>query len=388
MNHNTNILLLPFFLTLIILFLVLDSGGGNNLRQISVAFIFLVAIKSFLKKFYKSDLYLLFSIIILFIPSVVKSFLLEVELQNIMIWVLPIIAFPIYIHFCKESSLSVKNFIYAGGIFASIIIILFIGRLTGESYIMILNEYLTSNASGFFNYKENIFGELLPVVYFQGTLNLVFIGILAFGYKYYKIFVIILAALILAPSRFGTTTLIIFILIISALKYFNNDYVRFWMWIILPISIVSITLILFLDWSLIDFIVSIDNVRLGHIESIYQLLKDDPLIILTGSGPGTMFFSYGFNDFTDNIEISHLEILRKYGLGFFVISQVFFGFIIVGLHKIKRDTEAFSLGSHYIVSISNPVLFSIPFLLFLSYCYLLVFKPGLNVKDKSDVKDQ
>jgi hypothetical protein len=266
----------------------------------------------------------------------------------------------------RSSRLSERIFVNAGFCFALIIVLLFIGRITGDERLMWLNERLTANASGFFNKKQAFFEDAMPVVYFQGTLSLVFVSILAIGRKRYFQYVVILLALILAPSRFGVT-----ISILSAYVVFfvNLKTARARMASLLFAICAICASALMLPNGFVEIFNHESHgsrVRIGHVNSVEDVIDADPTIALFGAGPGTSFYSSGFGEYTDNIEISQLELLRKYGAVFFVALMTFFLSLIGILWRIRRRHTACALIAQFIVATSNPVLLSSSFILFLS----------------------
>ena len=54
-------------------------------------------------------------------------------------------------------------------------------------------------------------------------------------------------------------------------------------------------------------------VRIKHFESVIQLFSDNPRFIITGQGLGTRFYTSGFGRLADNIEIDHINTIRKFG---------------------------------------------------------------------------
>jgi hypothetical protein len=112
------------------------------------------------------------------------------------------------------------------------------------------------------------------------------------------------------------------------------------------------------------------SVRNLHLSSIVTNINHKPSIMLFGSGPGSRFYTSGFEAFTDNIEISQLEILRKYGLLFFILIHLILLRTVTNLFRSNNIELVFAIFGYYIVSFSNPVLMSTPFILFFAYCNL------------------
>mgnify|MGYP001566512288 CR=1 FL=1 len=369
---------------LIILSTILDSGGEKYIRNVAMIMVFILAMLQLSRNFSYPGILSYLTLVSLLSVSIMRSIASGVEPVTMVAWILPILSIPIFVVFCRAANITAKHFIASGALFGSVVILLFVGRLTGNPMLMELNELLTSGAAGFFNYKQAFFSDELPVVYFQGTLSLVFIGVLAWGYGRYFVFAIILIALVVAPSRFGVFSVCAFALFYTLLSKLSFRYDRFWLTIICVTAFAFITL-LFNNTMARDssFWLEFDSVRGGHLSSIIEVLNDDPSILLTGAGPGSQFFSSGFGALADNIEISQLELLRKYGIAFIVFVHLFLALLIRRLVTKKRNAEVFALLSHYVVSLSNPALLSIPFLLFLGY---LIAQCGLGRFRLSNMK--
>jgi hypothetical protein len=110
------------------------------------------------------------------------------------------------------------------------------------------------------------------------------------------------------------------------------------------------------------------QVRIGHLYSILELFSGNPLELLFGFGLGTEFYSEGVGQYVTNIELDHLNCIRKYGL---IWSGAFFGIVLyTSIRSIKSyNKEIRVLGicliSAFIVAGTNPVLISpIFFLIF------------------------
>jgi hypothetical protein len=360
-------------IVLALLFTILDSGGEKNMQLIAIGIIFTLGIGEIRKSSAISNILFYLALVLLLTLSSLRSIISGVDPRSIVAWVAPLLSLPLLVFFCRSGDVRSNHFIAAGAIFAVIVVLLFIGRLTAIPVLMELNELLTSGASGFFNYKQAFFSDELPVVYFQGTLSLVFIGVLAWGCGNRLVFLIALIALIAAPSRFGVAVLCMLAILYSLSKFMKFRF--------FPISlslfvftVIGLTALATIQWYSVDsvFLGEIDSVREGHLISITKEINEDPSQLITGAGPGSKFYSSGFGEFTDNIEISQLELLRKYGLVFFIFIHLFAVGLIYKLYRLGMYAEIYAVISHYIVSLSNPVLTSIPFLLFLGYLIKVV----------------
>ncbi len=184
--------------------------------------------------------------------------------------------------------------------------------------------------------------------------------------------------MILAPSRTGFMVLILWGLIIFVKK-------SYWRVFLIPLIILIAGIILFYlpFGSELFSIFSGDNegveIRNGHIASVLDEFKNHPITIFTGEGPGSFFYTKGRSVFADNIEISQLEYLRKYGvIGFLIFNIVYFAPLF------SNNKKSFYLKGtlvvYYFVAFSNPVLFSIFAMMFLTYAYLNTFNETVKMQ--------
>jgi hypothetical protein len=350
-------------------FLLLDSGGGLGLRVISFSIIFLFAINSLLGVSTINK-----ALILLYVMLIISILNTSVATNSILVWTFSYLLIPVFALYINGSSLNNDVFVISGTIFSIVIIIIFLGRLTGNPIINGVNDYIVNHSDGFFGDKSFISGDILPNVYFQGTLSLVICGALSLEKKRYICYTLIVVALILAPSRFGFLVLIFWGLIIFFLK--SNKPL-----IYLPIIVICTAITLFFlpfGTELIGIFNGKSDgieIRNGHIQSVFNEFFFQPFYILTGEGPGSIFYSIGYRDYVDNIELSQFEYLRKYGLPSTIIFILFYFWPLVAKNKESFFIKG-ALIMYYIVSFSNPVLSSIFSMLFLTHAYKKSFSNG------------
>jgi hypothetical protein len=353
--------------------LMLDSGGGLGLRNIAFLIIIVFGLYGMYKyrSFNKNFIYAFLIFLISLIPGIMISFLNSVPIFQIINWVMSFLLLPFFYFYAKGSELSNKCFVIAGGFFSTIVILLFFGRLMNFGAAIVVNDYITSHSDGFFGNKNFLSGAILPNVYFQGTLSVIICGCLSLRKNNYLTFFIILLGLILAPSRFGFMVLILWALFL----FLRKSWVRlFYLPVIFMVVFVILKNLAFGQELFSAFTGESDaiEVRNGHFISIYTIFKDNPLSFLFGQGPGSIFFTKGTYSLVDNIEISQLEFIRKYGI-FSLISFCLFYFMPL-LGRFRSDIYLKgAIVIYFVVSFSNPVLFSIFSMLFLAFVYVKVF---------------
>jgi hypothetical protein len=349
-----------------------DFGGGLGIRNIGFLLIFLFMIKEiinnnliFPKKFVVS-----YNIFLAFIlPGILVSLINSISISTIISWILSFLLIPIFYIYSKSSNLKIENFITAGKYFAICIITLFFGRLFGIGIIIKFHNMILPYMQGFFTEKHYLSGSILPNVYFQGTLSLVICGTLAAYKKKYLVFSLILLVMTIAPSRFGFLILCLAWLIFQVR---NNPKIL----LLMPLLLIIIITILSYTPFGIEFFAIFNgksdgvSIRAEHTKSVFNVIVGNPLSLVWGSGPGSIFYSSGAPGYVSNIEISQLEFFRKYGIFAFVFFHILYFSPILFYNKTKDGFFIpVSLLMYYFVAFSNPVLFSLFSMLFLAFIY-------------------
>jgi hypothetical protein len=113
-------------------------------------------------------------------------------------------------------------------------------------------------------------------------------------------------------------------------------------------------------------------IRIGHFHSVLGLFVDHPSYLVVGQGVGIPFYSQGESDYVQNIEIDHLNTIRKFGLPWF------FGFTAIVFYSARRLIQSedgemracgYALVSIYIAAGTNPVLTSPLFIISMTLAY-------------------
>jgi len=107
------------------------------------------------------------------------------------------------------------------------------------------------------------------------------------------------------------------------------------------------------------------HIKSGHSESTLLLFSENPLrFLFIGTGPGSTFYTTGFDEVTAQTELTYLELIRNYGLLFtlLIISILCVPFlnIINNKHYDKLLKFSLLLGylSYLFIAGTNPLLLS------------------------------
>ena len=282
-----------------------------------------------------------------------------VDISKMLIWIIPFLTFPLILVLVRVNDVNETHFIQSGFVFSIIVIIIFMGRIFQIEPILEIHSFISERTSGFFNEKDAYSEDAMPVVYFQGTLALVICAVFAASKKNLFAYSVITTALFIAPSRIGTLASIVMGVTIILQEQRRLNLLGFTFLLL----VVLIILFNILPDEVVLFIFSGSEgltTRWLHLESIGDLFSSNPSYFIFGNGPGSQFYTKGFDDITNNIEISQLETVRKYGIIFSLIFLFYYFFIIVSLFKKNQSSIYLAMIAHFFVALSNPVLFSIP----------------------------
>jgi len=369
LNENKSTILSTF----VFFVFIFDSGGGLNLRNIGLILILMLLIyetffnhgakninKYFLLFYCGSLSFLLASVIIALLN---RATFVNANLHNFGLYSL----LPFYI-LAKNRYLTINGYLKSVNIFCAIVLILFFGRLFGIAPVVQIFGFIATRADGFFRYVQFANSPLvIPNVYFQGMLATVPAAVIMVSQKKFKSFALVMLTLFIAPSRFGVFVCILFFLIL----YIKKIYIIIFASVVFVLSMILFEIPVFVDFlDIFDRTTYGHVVRTGHLESILFLFTSHLPYFIIGQGPGTMFFSLGFGSYTDSVEISHLDFIRKYGILYFIVLNIAFFYLMHKLYKksILSKQLTYGLLAHYVVAASNPVLLSLPFMMFLSVC--------------------
>lgn len=111
-------------------------------------------------------------------------------------------------------------------------------------------------------------------------------------------------------------------------------------------------------------------VKLLHIESIIEVLKNDIFKLLMGMGLGSEFYSKAVMDYVVNVEVSYFNLVRQFGI---IYSILFFYYVIYlckMLKSLDKNGKSLSIGliCMFLATGTNPLLISPIFFLILVVC--------------------
>ncbi|SSR64279.1 Uncharacterised protein [Acinetobacter baumannii] len=348
------------FLMLSLLFFFVDSGGVLGLRILGVvilSFYFFISILYL----HKIDMHVfnisIFSFIVFIYCYLVSNYnnISTVDSINKLIVFIFMPIFIFSLMFLNHQVVK-KSLIYSGLLFSLVILLTFIYFIIDPFGAEIIFKEL--EIPGWFYLRADNY----PQVYYQATLTLVPICIFSYCYGYKKIGLVILLTLLISLSRFGFFCAIIIIILF---EFFNTKKLvlsLFYIYLSIMVLFPFLGYALYVNSDLPKVYSAYSNddglyIRLGHLYSIYDFFTTKSFIF--GSGAGSYFYTIGFHEYVDNIEISQLELLRRNGLiGYYLASSLL---IYISYLLIKKELyiEFICLFAFYIISFSNPVLLTL-----------------------------
>lgn len=350
-------------LTFLIFAFFIDSGGPIGIRTFSLFIILFIYLKSFTKVFSSRQSHVtLISyifILLLVIFSITWSCINGIDFLATTPWVVPILMLPIFVCFFSQFNPEIVklSFISAGVLFSISVFTVFICIFTlGD---VVKQFFYDLKFPGWFYLR----GDGYPQVYFQSTLAFVVMSVYAYLNGYKRCSVLLLFSLIISLSRFGSLVVILCIFLNFCWGTKKFAFYSFYFLIFLAFSFIPIAmLVYFFLPSDVNYQVNADIVRLGHLMSIFDSME--PIQYVFGMGPGSVFYSVGFEAWVDNIEVSQLELFRKYGVVGYIFFHISFLSLSWYLLKVKKYSSQVSMSAFYIVAYSNPVLMTFLFPIF------------------------
>lgn len=217
----------------------------------------------------------------------------------------------------------------------------------------------------------------VPNIYFGSSLFLVPAFIYFFFSGRTVRAAVILVALSMTFSKAGVVIAIAFGLGQSIACLFSSGGIRK----ALPLALIIITACL-LIWELPDFTGDIHDaitgesytaeVRRDHVKSLIRLFEQHAHYLVLGQGVGVPFFSTGESAEVQNIELDHLNTVRKFGLPWFIgFSAVVFYSARRLIKTGQREQRAFgfALLGMYLAAGTNPVLTGPLFIMLMTLAY-------------------
>jgi hypothetical protein len=381
--------------------MIVDIGGAFGLKYAAFAILFICVLiltltskisipASFLVT--EGTLFAIAPIFFLFLaigPFSIAPAVAARELAPFAIWLL----YPLLLLIRpKERIISFfTTALFWGAVIAVIVFCgIFLLHILGQGdLISRINTFTHEYRLGYFgqNPLGGDFGKFFPNVYFRWALLLIPAAILSLRGNKMKLIVLILAAFM------TTSTAIILFLLVGLLwasfgslwrgkisKLYTKRAVAVGVALLVGAAIMYIAGYGYVGefvTSKLSAASTSTAIKVGHIESIFNLMSRNVGTFLFGMGVGSSFYSLGVNKVVTNVEVSHFNLMRQFGviyaLGFFSYVLLLF----ISLRRLDETGRLLSIGLAllFIAAGTNPLLISPVFFLVLviSRAYITVY---------------
>ena len=388
MNKNSGRAWHSGVLYVFFLCLFIDLGGELYFRYISLAILFFVLIQKLILQPGTFVRYFLDPIILcLFVIWPIISCLIGLSHgadQNLAIQnILALSTFPLLLAFFSgfDTYIVVRSFTLAAATLAIFVIFFWLLLYINNPIALASAQYLTDSEAGYFGIR-GLSGVEFPVVYFKATLFFVPAVVFSISQSRLSFSLILLGALMAATSKTGAIVaglllfvsigrrrpfLMLFLLLLGLALLFYKS---------LDDEFRSIIFALFTDEYTL-------NIRLDHWNSLLELFSHNPLYLLFGQGAGTLFYSSAVGGLVNNIELDHLNSIRKFGLIWFIGFFIFVSNIGYRNYRNNRIILAIALLVSFVVCGTNPVLFTLLFFSILAFSHIETKKLNRSKKQNT-----
>lgn len=200
-----------------------------------------------------------------------------------------------------------------------------------------------------------------------------------FGKKKDYIYIFIITGYFLISGTRSTMLLPFFLFAITAFRVFNkNKYTKY---IMLTIAnIILIAFCLFIVAAVLETDEISNSIKYAHINSYMDLFEENPLYFIIGQGPGSCFYTEGFDAVVYKTEWAYLDLFRCYGIFAFGILYIFISPITVFWKYRSMDDYTYcafwAYLSYLLIAGTNPLLLSSTGLitLLMAYSYIEIIK--------------
>ena len=356
--------------------LVLDIGGAFGLKYAVSALLLVWVLVLIAKSGIRRELSIEFGVLLYFVFSVCYSLFRGIELSDIYGQASFVVYFTLLFVALKVTRRETEESYRHMVTFASLIAIgTFMSILLYPVSAVAWNSIGENYRLGYLGLQP--IGDLvLPNVYYRWSMWLVPAFIMSIGrYNWAAILIGIAALITLSTSvivftLLGTGLLAIVFRRQFSLSIRNLAYVTILAGVIL-LAFESFYSVSGVVYEKVVSKFSADSVstsvKLGHIEGVLQSMQSSIPNMLFGTGVGSEFLSPGVGEYLINIEVSHFNFIRQFGL---IGAVVFFGYVFYVLFRAYRTDalgKRWSIGllMLFVAAGTNPLLMSPVFMVVL-----------------------
>lgn len=357
--------------------LLVDVGGALGLKYAISAALLIWALFLVVRLGVRRDLGIEFGLILYFTFSACYSLYRGVEVSQIYSQLSFVAYIPVLIVVLNISGKAATDIFRRAIVIGSVIIISTFLSILIFPFSAVAWHYLGDNYRlGFLGIQ--ILGELqVPNVYYRWSMWLIPAFIISVGSKHRAPTLLIGFAALITLSTSVIGFIVLGTGLLAILSYNRSSYTAKRL-VYFALMTSAVLLLAELNYSFVDLIYrdvvskfSADSystsIKLGHIEGVITSLQDSILDSFLGMGVGSEFYSPGIDDYTINIEVSHFNFVRQFGL---IGATVFFGYV---LYVVVTAYMTDALGKRWSIGLlmlfgaagTNPLLMSPVFMVVL-----------------------
>lgn len=242
----------------------------------------------------------------------------------------------------------------------------------------IFNILFPHPQNGYFGFRY-LGNTQVPNIYFRATLFLVPAFVYFLFNKEFLKSIILFMGLLVSFSKAGILIVLLFFFIFICVDHSIQKYKKYLSFLFVILLLLTLN---YIFPSFGDEIINVVTgrhetvaVRLEHLKSIITLFETHPSYLVIGQGTGTQFFSTAVNSKVSNIEIDHINTIRKFGLIWFL---VFFSLILyVSFCLITNKDREYTAGGFAFIGLflaigTNPVFINpLFFMIFFASYFML-----------------
>lgn len=367
-----------------LLSLILDIGGALGIKYgVTLVILIYIAINSLQVRIpytfliIEGPLFVLFPIFLLLLSVCFYSVELTTAISGLSflaVWLI----LPLLLFIRKQNIVSLFNtMMFLGALitlvtFLSIFLFYILGR---SDLINAANSFGATYRLGYFGQRPETGIDFVPNVYFRWTMLLIPAAILLIGESRKKLIVVLLAILstLSTAAIFSVSLGLILIALISSTQPFLKAARGAFLGLL---TIVFIGLVAWffeyrqvinLMFDKVSFESAPAAIRISDIHSIYESMKESAFVTLFGMGVGSSFYRIGSGEYAINVEVSHFNLVRQFGL---VYAVLFFWYVFSAFWWLVKTDDigrriAVGMLALFLAAGTNPLLMSPVFFLIL-----------------------
>jgi hypothetical protein len=365
---------LPIFIYIALMGgLIFDIGGAFGVKHfITILMVFFAAAFIFKVENLKPMLFEL-NIIFFFLIGFAWSLILGISISSAWGVISFIVYFPLIMILVEIPRDRIVELFYKISVFSAVIVIAtFIFIYLAPDLSSLINSFGNTYRLGYLGLNPS-YESIVPNVYYRWSMWLIPAFIIGFGRKN-------ISALIIFSAIVATlSTSLLFFSLLGALVLFllNRKISRNTLKKNMVLFFVLLVVFLFNENYFFSYLGDMfskfsvasesTNVKIGHIASILNVLSDSVLNFLFGTGAGSKFYSLGINAYTSNVEVSHFNFARQFGVVGFLM---FFSYVMYAIFSSFRTDFmgrrlSVALIMLFLAAGTNPLLMSPVFIVFL-----------------------